>query len=571
VLSHTAAAIDLSRAPLPLIECHDTRKVNIGIIENVRISNGTLKGDARFGESARASELLADIQAGIVTGLSIGYQITDYTESGDTLLATRWQPYEVSIVSTPADIKAGFNRSLTVNNEENAVSEINTRVSAERTRAAEILQIADLQSVRSLPGIANDARLAVETGQDPHLFRQQVLERLTSEPAVDHRSMTDEMQGINHFTGGRTFQTRALADEDVTAAMADALAMRSGITVKNPHAATRDFANMSVVDMARTLASRRGQPTSRITRNTLFTRGSGATTSDFVSLLSNSLNKSVTHALEELESNWKAWTRQITVADFKPASLIGVGAFSGLNLVPESGEYQQGSMIDSAESIQIATYGANFGLTRQALVNDDLGQFGALSRKFAAAANRKIAELVYGRLVANPTLAQDSKAVFHTDHSNLVTGVKPPSVANIAAATATMRMQKSLGGHGYLNLQPTYLLAPVGLELTAKTVIASGWYPDTAVPGNVVASPLMNSLTVLTDPLLDANSAVAWYLAANPMQHDTVIVAFLDGAQGISIETFAPDEKSDTTWWKVRLDCAATVADYRGLHKHVGS
>jgi phage head maturation protease len=103
--------VDLSRGDLPLIESHDAQRLNIGVIRNIRAEGGKLRGLAVFGTSARASEVLADVQAGIVTGVSIGYQLTDEGQpitladgtAGDVL---RIHAIRSSLVAVPADPNA---------------------------------------------------------------------------------------------------------------------------------------------------------------------------------------------------------------------------------------------------------------------------------------------------------------------------------------------------------------------------------------------------------------------------------------------------------------------------------
>lgn len=112
VLLHGTENVDLSRAPLPLIESHDGHRLNIGLVDNLRLAGGKLRGDIVFGNSSRANELWPDVQAGIVRNLSIGYEISDSRERGTTLEATRWRPFETSLVSIPADPTAGTYRSL---------------------------------------------------------------------------------------------------------------------------------------------------------------------------------------------------------------------------------------------------------------------------------------------------------------------------------------------------------------------------------------------------------------------------------------------------------------------------
>ena len=48
ILVHTSAAVDLSRAPLPLLTSHNRDETPVGIIENIRISSGKLRATLRF-------------------------------------------------------------------------------------------------------------------------------------------------------------------------------------------------------------------------------------------------------------------------------------------------------------------------------------------------------------------------------------------------------------------------------------------------------------------------------------------------------------------------------------------
>lgn len=107
--------IDLSRAPLPFIESHDTGRLNIGVGENLRPDGDKLRGDVRIGNSTRGRELAEDIRARIVQWLSIGYRTSDPVEVGERdglpVYSFAFQPIELSAVSVPADSNAGFYRS----------------------------------------------------------------------------------------------------------------------------------------------------------------------------------------------------------------------------------------------------------------------------------------------------------------------------------------------------------------------------------------------------------------------------------------------------------------------------
>lgn len=113
VLRHTAEAVDLSRAPLPLLTSHDSRQTPVGIIENIRIAGGKLRGLLRFGGSQRALDAWEDVKAGVLRSISVGYQVIRTEANGeDGYTVTRWMPYEASLVSVPADPTVGVGRSI---------------------------------------------------------------------------------------------------------------------------------------------------------------------------------------------------------------------------------------------------------------------------------------------------------------------------------------------------------------------------------------------------------------------------------------------------------------------------
>lgn len=112
ILLHDPNSLDLSRAPFPLVISHNTDELNIGVVEQVEIIGRKLKGFIRLGKSSRAAEILKDIKAGILTGLSIGYHILESYREGDDLYASKWAIHEVSLVSVGADPNAGIGRSF---------------------------------------------------------------------------------------------------------------------------------------------------------------------------------------------------------------------------------------------------------------------------------------------------------------------------------------------------------------------------------------------------------------------------------------------------------------------------
>ncbi|WP_370553603.1 phage major capsid protein [Edwardsiella tarda] len=88
---------------------HDQDQL-IGKIENVHIdSDHVCRAELKLSEGTDKKQLYDE---GILRNISVGYQILEYEIQGDDLLATKWQPYEISFVSCPADPTVGVNRGL---------------------------------------------------------------------------------------------------------------------------------------------------------------------------------------------------------------------------------------------------------------------------------------------------------------------------------------------------------------------------------------------------------------------------------------------------------------------------
>ena len=117
VLSHDKAAADLTRLNdgAPLLFNHNMDEI-IGVLEKAWI--GTDKrgyAQVRFAKTARADEVLSMVNDNILRNVSFGYRISEMVESikdgKSTYTATRWEPFEVSLVTVPADHTVGIGRA----------------------------------------------------------------------------------------------------------------------------------------------------------------------------------------------------------------------------------------------------------------------------------------------------------------------------------------------------------------------------------------------------------------------------------------------------------------------------
>ena len=116
VLDHSPDSIDLTRlhAGAPLLDQHWRQ---IGVVEKAWLDGDRkLRALVRFSRGQYAEEIWQDVADGIRRNISCGYlvheMVLERSENGlDHYRVTRWEPYEVSSVSVPADPTVGVGRS----------------------------------------------------------------------------------------------------------------------------------------------------------------------------------------------------------------------------------------------------------------------------------------------------------------------------------------------------------------------------------------------------------------------------------------------------------------------------
>lgn len=125
ILSHASGAVDLSR--LNDIGCvlynHNRDKV-IGRIDRAWVKDGRAYATVTFDDDAESDVIYQKVQSGTLKAVSVGYRVDSWEEVsagkvasdgkhiGPCSIALKWYPYEVSIVSVPADASVGVGRGM---------------------------------------------------------------------------------------------------------------------------------------------------------------------------------------------------------------------------------------------------------------------------------------------------------------------------------------------------------------------------------------------------------------------------------------------------------------------------
>jgi ATP-dependent protease ClpP protease subunit len=502
-------------------------------------------------EEAEASGFVTAIRQDLPIAASyIKNRYTQAAASGNTIQASAPQPPKESPMTT--ETPKGAENPAPVN-----VASIEA---AAQAKALESIK-ARASEIRAMfkPFLARDGISAL---QDACLDDVSL-----SLDTVSAKLLTELGKEAEPIASNPRVESGADASEKFKAGVSASLQHRMGLA-KDDRA--NEFRGKSLSDLAALSLELKGKSTKGMTKSEIAGKVLAAhSTSDFPLLLADSANKQLQAAYGAFPAIWDRLASVGSVSDFKTISILKLGSFSSLATKLEGAEYTAGTMSEEREQLTASTKGKYIQCTREMLINDDLSAFSRMASMLGQAAARTVNADVLGILTANGTTA-DGFNLFSTDHANLTGSGTAISVASLSLGRKTMRVQKDPSGLDFLNIQPSYLLVPVGKEDHAREVIQSAYNTDTT--GQLKRNPIQDwgVLQVLSDPLLDANSTTAWYLISDPMNAPLLEVRFLDGQQSPFIDS-EEEFLTDAIRWKVRLDYGVAANEWRGGYKNVGA
>ena len=292
------------------------------------------------------------------------------------------------------------------------------------------------------------------------------------------------------------------------------------------------------------------------------------TTSDFPLLLSAAANKMLLAAYQPAQPTYRTIFLRRDFRDFKPHRFLRIGDFPGLALLSENGEIQAGTMSESQELVTLATFARRIRVTRQMLVNDDLGAF----TDFAAMIGRRVADFenatAYGLLGlasgAGPTLVSGATTVFATGaaRANMASAGTALDLTNLAIGRAAIMKQKTLDGLPISVGSSMRLLVGPNQELPARQLTVS---VQAAQIGN--ANVFAGFVQPLVEPLIPSNR---WYLFSDPLAAPVYVYGYLNGAEGPQVTT-GPVSGVDGVEVSVIFDFGVGAIDWRGAWFNAGT
>jgi phage major head subunit gpT-like protein len=300
----------------------------------------------------------------------------------------------------------------------------------------------------------------------------------------------------------------------------------------------------------------------------VFTRAGEHTTSDFLLVVSNAMNKVALDTYRAAESPLKQLCRQRTLPNFKDSTSIRLGEMGRLEELAESGEITHTSRAESGETMRLKTFARGVTVSRKLMIDDDLGLLGDMTAALGQAAAQTEADILIALLTGNPNMA-DGTPVFDASRGNVgnagggaAGAIGGAGVDVFTDGRKAMRSVTALDGKTIVGTAPRLMLVGPEIETLAEQLPAQT-FPTKSDEVNVAAS----KMTLLVEPRLEGDAV---YLFADPARLPTLQYAYLSSAQGVQIQR---TEAWDTLGMKFRafLDFGAGWLEWRAAYFNEGT
>ena len=299
-------------------------------------------------------------------------------------------------------------------------------------------------------------------------------------------------------------------------------------------------------------------------------------TASLPGILSNIANKMLLEGYNYVEDAWRKIAKIASVNDFKEHSRYRMTGSFKFEQVGADGELKHGRLDEQRYGQRADTHGIMFALTRQMIINDDMGAFTDIPRQIGMGAAESIAEALWGLWLRNP-VQSDGKAFFHSDHANYVEGADTAlSVDGLTDAEVKFNQQTKPNGKP-LGMPASILLVPTALKVPAEMLMKSLQLNETTTANKAKPStnPHVGKFDVVSSVYLSnvsfaGASSKAWYLLADPNRLPAIEIAFLNGVDRPTVEKTDADFNTLGIQFRGYIDFGVREQDHRGALKMKG-
>lgn len=299
----------------------------------------------------------------------------------------------------------------------------------------------------------------------------------------------------------------------------------------------------------------------------------GFSTLSLPGILGNTANKFLVAGFNAVESTWREIASFRNVKDFKTVTSYSLSGDMTYEKVGAAGELKHATLGETSYTNSAATYGRMLAITRQDIINDDLGALTQTPFRLGRGAALKLNDVFWTAFLAGVG------SFWASGNANLLSGgTSALASAGLTLALAKFRKQTDPDGKP-MALMPKILLVPPELEITAdelmtSTAVNTGGSSSTdRVPNRNTwvnkFKPVVS--TYLSNSSFTGYNVAAWFLLADPADMPTIEVAFLNGLQTPTVESAAADFETLGIKMRGYHDFGVSLQEYRGSLRSAGT
>lgn len=323
--------------------------------------------------------------------------------------------------------------------------------------------------------------------------------------------------------------------------------------------------NLGLQELVLNAARRNGYSGRSLKADTRGVLQAAFSTMSLPGIFSSVANKFLLSGFSAVDQAWRQIASTRTVSDFKAVTSYRLTGGFQFDEIGAGGEIKHGAVGEETFTNQAKTFAKMFSVTREDLINDDLGALSALPARIGRGAALKLSAVFW-------TTFHNNAAFFTAGKNNLIASNGFGNGID-ALTAAEQKFMDQVDPDGYpLALSPSVLLVPTALYAKAAVAMASAEVRNPSGK-DVTTNPHAGKFSVVTSPYLSSSaiagsSASSWYLFANPAELSAIEVCFLNGTETPTVESADADFNVLGVQMRGVFDFGVALQDHRAAVKN---
>lgn len=268
-------------------------------------------------------------------------------------------------------------------------------------------------------------------------------------------------------------------------------------------------------------------------------RAQGWSALDIANTLAATANKFIYRGWNMVDQTCLRIAKIQNVRDFKTATTVSLTDSLIYEKVGTGGQIRHGTLADQTYTVKAETYAKMLAITRQDIINDDLGALTDVPTKLGNGAIKILNDIFWTKFLG--LVPTDS--FFASGNNNINTAVADMTVGGLDATEVIFRNQTNPDGTP-LGLLPAIILVPTALYNKALTLMGSqgAAYVAAYATASGDKNPFFGRYRVESSPYISNSSytgytSVGWWMLANPEEMPVITIAALNGNVMPTVDT----------------------------------